>query len=145
MILLAVVAVFVYGCGYVAFVYLMPPINKLFSLIWEDPSQRQENEALNRIHELGEANGLTESATEVIVSTEMGVSQDQLRKLLSAYGENGLISNANSKLGRALRKLRKLQYAETGGQRRKKRPMGLDETPDGVADSIEAEDADDAQ
>jgi len=64
-----------------AAIYLVPWFDRMFSKIWEDPSQKERRQALARLNELYVDGHVPEEVAVMMASAEMNTSEDRLMKL----------------------------------------------------------------
>lgn len=83
-------------------IYLVPFFNRLFGLVWEDPSERQRKEVLARLKELHVDGHLPEEVTVLLAAKEFNATEDELMKLvgmMSASDMKAVLSGRKSLLG----------------------------------------------
>jgi len=101
-------------CIFVALKYLVPSINKMFSIIWEDETFTQGKEIRKRAKELMVDSEIPEETAVLMASKEMRVSEENLLNAVEAMspadlkkiitGKNvDMISIISGKLSKALK------------------------------------------
>lgn len=64
--------------GALALIYLVPVCNRLFSLIWEDPTERQRKQVARRLKELHINGDIPEETAVLLAAKEFNVVEQNL-------------------------------------------------------------------
>jgi hypothetical protein len=143
-IVLAIILLPFLFIGIWALVYLLPVTNKLFSMIWMDPTERQRQEILVRLKEHHVDGGVPEETAVLMAAKEFSTTEKNLLKaaeLFSAADVKALLTGKRNVLDVGLGHVVKHMRKNAGGPKkvvRRIRPQ-VDETPGSVEDSIDEE------
>lgn len=80
-LMLIILMVALFGGIYVAMV-MAPLVNKLMSLIWQDPSERYRARAIARIKELCVDGNVPDEAALLMAAKEMDISEEMFKEAL---------------------------------------------------------------
>ncbi len=88
--------------GLAAMAYLTPWFNRFFSLIWEDPSERERRKILKRLKELHVDGNVPEETAALMVSSEFNTSVENVLEAVGVLtvGElKGILTGKRGALG----------------------------------------------
>jgi hypothetical protein len=105
-----------------SFMYLIPPCNKLFSFIWEDPISRQQREVVKRLKELHIDGHIPEETAVVMASKEFNTSEQELMEaaqMLRPSDIRGILTGQKSLFRIVFDSMDDVIRANTGGRRKK--------------------------
>lgn len=87
-----VVGVFLLPFVIFAMVVLIPPINAMFALIWEDPRERQRHMVLKRLKELHVDGDVPAETAVLMASQENNITEEQLKAAVGMFSASEIKS-----------------------------------------------------
>ena len=106
-----------------AVIYLTPAVNKMFSYIWEDPSNKQRQIIANRIKELHVDGNVPEETAVMLAGQELNVDEQQILDELGAMRPSdlrGIVTGNKSWFKMIMDNMgRSLQSGTSRGRRRR--------------------------
>jgi len=107
-ILYGVVGVFVLLCLWFSAAYVVPVANRMFGLIWEDPTEKQRREALARLRELHIGGDVPAETAALMAAKELNTTEEELFRVLGTFSASdlqGLITGRRSGFSIALARM----------------------------------------
>lgn len=95
---LFVVLVFCLGLMYLSVIYVLPVTNRLFSLIWEDPTERQRKKILKRIKELYVDGNIPEETAILMAAKEYNTTEREVLETIGAVSVGDVVKMATGKM-----------------------------------------------
>lgn len=102
---------------WIGLIYVLPVTNKMFSLLWEDPQERQRRKILKRLKELCVDGTIPEETAVLLASAERQSSEEHLLDVIGALSSSdvrGVLLGKRSALGVLTHELERAVKRGTG-------------------------------